>query len=145
MSHMVRKMKTASKRPSPREGSLLSCSLLGMIMTQLKTGPPKPDLLYAFTRQHPDAQVDNTAHVAATILCNSRYIYQSHLLFLLTTLDPNLAELCYLGKTTLGEERGGEKTRSCVFFLSFRYGFLYLLDETSSAAGQRATRTAACF
>ncbi len=62
---------------------------------------PAEELLFAVTRRNPDAAIFNLSELAASVLCSSRLIFFSHILFLLTVMDPTRAQLCYLDTDSL--------------------------------------------
>ncbi len=95
MSTMWSKRKGKGGRGDGDSGKVVSCSLLGHVWAKVKNGPKKPDLLYSVTRKRPDSQIENLAHVSATILELSHVNFSSHLIFLLTTLSPRMAECVY--------------------------------------------------
>ncbi len=61
-----------------------------------KDGRITRDLIYCITRRNSRASIENVAHAAATVLCNSRIIFQSHLLFMLSCSNPSLLAVAYL-------------------------------------------------
>ncbi len=55
----------------------------------------KSDLLVSVTTQNKGGQIDNVCQGAAQILCTSRLIFYSHLLYMSRVFDPRLSQNCY--------------------------------------------------
>ena len=108
---------TLVKTRAMADPKLVACTLMGTRprprgkkggrrdLRKASRSPPKPpaaeELVFAVTRRNPDAAIFNLSELAASVLCSSRLIFFSHILFLLTVLDPTRAQLCYLDTDSL--------------------------------------------
>ena len=66
-----------------------------VLLGSVKARAGAPNLVYAVTRKNEDTTIENQVQLAANILSCSKLNIFSHLLFLLSALDPALAEYCY--------------------------------------------------
>ena len=93
------------------KGRVTSCALLGSVASKKKN---RRDLVYALTKTNPNARIDNQIQLAGNILGNSKLIIFSHLLFLLSVLDPSLAQFVYMDTDSIMLFLAREKLEDCV-------------------------------
>jgi hypothetical protein len=98
---LIQTLRNLRKRKSAgRDPNVISCTLMGLRGGGGASGSRREDasrnLLYCITRHKPRARIHNLAHVAAQVLCTSRYIFYSHLLFLISCANPALLTPVYM-------------------------------------------------
>lgn len=79
-----------ARRPRRRE-KIVDMQVLGAC----RSARGKSELLVSVTTQNKGGQIDNVCQGAAQILCTSRLIFYSHLLYMARVFDPRLSQNCY--------------------------------------------------
>ncbi len=79
-----------ARRPRPPE-KIVDMQIMGACRGE----NGKSDLLVSVTTQNKGGQIDNVCQGAAQILCMSRLIFYSHMLYMARVFDPRLSQNCY--------------------------------------------------
>ncbi len=99
MGNAYRRLKRERRRPE----KIVDLQVMGAC----RGANGKSDLLVSVTTQNKGGQIDNVCQGAAQILCTSRLIFYSHLLYMARVFDPRLSQNCY-SKSPSGTECPGD-------------------------------------